>query len=109
MKKTFRKIYLDINKQGEIIMANDEKKWPGEFSTTVSVPETTPLVDWHFGAIPEGVHTSRHHTVHIDKVDNGFIVKIGCKTFVETNWNNIFTCLCEYWDDPIAAEKKYCK
>ena len=47
--------------------------------------------------------------VEISKVDNGFIVSIGCATFVETSWDKICKALKEYWDNPEEAEKKYCK
>ena len=49
------------------------------------------------------------HTVTIDAAENGFVVIIGCKTFVETSWENVSEKLLEYWIDPVAAEKKYCK
>ena len=47
--------------------------------------------------------------VKIDKVANGFIVEIGCKKFVAENWEVLAKKLGEYWHDPVAAEKKYCK
>lgn len=53
--------------------------------------------------------TKKWRTVTIDKVENGFIVKIGCKTFVDNCWGSITQRLSEYWSDPVAAEKKYCK
>ncbi len=49
------------------------------------------------------------HEVKIEKVTNGFIVKIGCKTFVATSWHDLSKKLGEYWADPKAAEKKYVK
>lgn len=51
----------------------------------------------------------RWHEVKIEKVTNGFIVKIGCKTFVATSWPELSKKLGEYWADPKAAEKKYAK
>jgi len=47
--------------------------------------------------------------VTIKKVHNGWIIKVGCVTFVETDWNKICKGLKEYWDDPVKAEKKYYK
>lgn len=44
----------------------------------------------------------------IKKVTNGFIVNIGCQTFVSKDWQEISDGLTEYWKDPIAAEKKFC-
>ena len=53
--------------------------------------------------------TKEYKDVRITKVDNGWIVKVGCATFVETDWNKICKALKEYWDDPEKAEKKYYK
>lgn len=51
---------------------------------------------------------SKHHPVTIEKVENGFIVRIGCKTFVETLWSEVCKALALYWDDPKAAQRHYC-
>lgn len=45
--------------------------------------------------------------VCIQQIDNGFIIKIGCATFVETCRQRMFSALCEYWSDPDKAAKKY--
>ena len=47
--------------------------------------------------------------VDIKKVDNGFIVIIGCKTLVAKTWKEVSDGLDLYWKDPEKAEKKYCK
>jgi hypothetical protein len=78
-------------------MANDENYTNCEVSVGQS--------PW---AIQPTVQTKKWHTVTIDKVENGFIVKVGCKTFVDNYWSSITQRLSEYWDDPIAAENKYC-
>lgn len=51
----------------------------------------------------------KYQEVKITKVQNGWIIKIGCATFVETSWKKICSALKEYWDDPVKAEKKYYK
>jgi hypothetical protein len=51
----------------------------------------------------------KFHPVKIDKVANGFIVEIGCKKFVSEKWEDLAKKLAEYWKDPVAAQKKYCK
>lgn len=61
--------------------------------------------EWNIPEIPE----SETHKVRIEKVDNGFIVKVGCKTFVETSWDKVNKALDLYWKDPAKAEKRYCK
>ena len=45
--------------------------------------------------------------IHITKVANGFIINIGCKTFIAKTWLEASTGLAEYWIDPMQAEKKY--
>lgn len=45
----------------------------------------------------------------IKKCENGFVVNVGCKTFVFMDWTSAHEALNEYWADPIAARKKYCK
>lgn len=44
-------------------------------------------------------------TVRIDKVANGFILQIGCQTFVAKTWTEASGGLAEYYEDPVAAEK----
>jgi len=46
--------------------------------------------------------------VQIARVANGFIVKIGCQTFVAKTWDEASDGLRDYWRDPVAAQKKYC-
>jgi hypothetical protein len=50
-----------------------------------------------------------YRKVVIKKVHNGWIITIGCATFVETDWKKVCNALKEYWDDPVKAEKKYYK
>lgn len=50
-----------------------------------------------------------YYQVKIDKVANGFVIEIGCKKFVAEKWDDLAKKLGEYWKDPVAAEKKYCK
>jgi hypothetical protein len=60
-----------------------------------------------FGGIDPAV--PQYHPVKIDRVANGFIVEIGCKKFVAEKWDDLAKKLAEYWKDPVAAQKKYCK
>jgi len=53
--------------------------------------------------------TEIYRNVSIRKVANGFIVEVGCRTFVFREWAEVAAALAEYWIDPVAAEKKYCK
>lgn len=50
-----------------------------------------------------------YHTVEIKKVTNGWIVRVGCRVFVSTSWDDISSGLKEYYNDPQAAQKKYCE
>ena len=60
-----------------------------------------------------GFPIKKYQEVKITKTHNdwinGWIVKVGCATFVETDWNKICKALKEYWDNPVKAEKKYYK
>ena len=47
--------------------------------------------------------------VTIQKVANGFIITVGCKTFVAETWAAVAGGLAEYWEDPMKAERKYSK
>jgi len=49
------------------------------------------------------------HSVIIKKVNQGFIITIGCQTFVATDEKKMFNALSEYFADPKEAEKKYCE
>ena len=49
-----------------------------------------------------------YHVIII-KVENGWRIQIGCKEFVSTSWSEICNALNEYWEDPLATQKKYCK
>lgn len=50
-----------------------------------------------------------YRPVKIERVANGFVIEIGCKKFVAEKWDDLAKKLGDYWKDPIAAEKKYCK
>lgn len=45
--------------------------------------------------------------VNIRKVENGFVLQFGCKTFVAQNWEEASTGIAEYWKDPRGTQKKY--
>lgn len=47
--------------------------------------------------------------VIINKVSNGFIVRIGCKVFVAKTWAEVSEALALYWKNPNAARAKYCE
>ena len=47
--------------------------------------------------------------VTVERVRNGFIVRVGCQTFVFTTWEEVQGALGEYWADPKKAAEKYCK
>jgi len=45
--------------------------------------------------------------VVITKVSNGFIVRIGCQTFVGKDWDDVSNGLDLYWIHPEKAEQLY--
>lgn len=46
--------------------------------------------------------------VIINKVSNGFVVRIGCKVLVAKTWQEVSDGLDMYWKHPDAARAKYC-
>jgi len=48
-------------------------------------------------------------SVVIQQVENGFLVTIGCKSFVFSNMEDVVTGVSMYFRDPEQARKKYCK
>jgi len=62
-------------------------------------------------AVPVRGHlqTPGYRGVNVEKVANGFIVRIGCQTLVAKTWDEVSLGLGEYWDDPVKAEKKFCR
>lgn len=67
---------------------------PGYGKQDVSMPMPVPTY-------------STYHEVTITKVTNGFIVRVGCMTFVTLDWVTVSRELGEYWQDPKAAQEKY--
>lgn len=61
-----------------------------------SVPQST------LEGVPDNCYDAE-----IKKVANGFVIKVGCKTFVAKNWQETSDGLSEYWKNPREAEKKY--
>jgi len=47
--------------------------------------------------------------VSIEKAINGFVIKVGCQTFVATNWDDVSNGLKLYWENPKEAQEKFCK
>ena len=56
-----------------------------------------------------GIVSAEVQQVGIKRVKNGFIVTVGCGTFVAKTWKEAAEGLELYWKDPVAAEKKYCR
>jgi hypothetical protein len=83
----------------------------GEYEYKITVPESP-----YIGVYPQDPlgtmaipGRTKFHQVKIDRVANGFVIEIGCKKFVAEKWDDLAKKLGDYWKDPIAAEKKYCK
>ena len=53
--------------------------------------------------------TPSYNEVQIAKVSNGFIIRVGCKTFVSKTWDEAAVGLSLYFKDPNAARKQYCE
>ena len=59
--------------------------------------------------VPIAAAINGNFDVIIKKVENGFIVHVGCKTFVATNWPDVSDGIGLYFTSPDEARKKYCK
>ena len=57
---------------------------------------------------PEPPQAVRWHPITIKRVTNGFIVEVGCRTFVKENWRDVVEGITKYWKDPLETEKEYC-
>jgi hypothetical protein len=59
----------------------------------------------------KGENTTMYKGIKIQKTngDGGFIIEVGCKTFVAKTEKELFKALSEYWADPEKAEKKHVK
>ena len=53
------------------------------------------------------VEPAKIYPVILKKVSNGFIIEVGCKTFVAVDLTDAFRGIAEYFDNPDAARKKY--
>lgn len=49
------------------------------------------------------------YDVQVKKVSNGFIIQVGCKTFVTKTWDEAAIGIAMYFDDPKAARQKFCE
>ena len=47
------------------------------------------------------------HEVNIEKVNRGFIVRIGCQRFVFEDYKYMSDSIAEYFIDPKKAEEKF--
>ena len=55
-----------------------------------------------------GCAKSNDSMVNILKVENGWVITIGCKTFVSKEWQEISDGLKLYFENPEEAERKFC-
>jgi len=55
------------------------------------------------------IPASPYQTVGITKVSNGFIVYVGCKTFIAKTWTDVSEALALYYNNPEEARAKYCE
>lgn len=68
-----------------------------------------PLMNTRVGGAEPALQVCGPAGARIRPVENGFIVEVGCKTFVSQDWKEIAAGLGEYWKDPTKAEKKFSK
>ena len=52
---------------------------------------------------------SQPYDINISKAENGFVVVVGCKRFVFSEWVLVSEALALYYKNPEEAIKKYCR
>ena len=82
-------------------MNGDERQYTERIVEAPTPPRGATLVG------PETAGENPFFDVIIQKVANGFIIRVGCKTFIAKTWVEASTGLAEYWENPQKAEKKY--
>ena len=55
-----------------------------------------------------GVPSKPNYEVSINRVENGFIVRVGCKVFIFTEWVLASEALAMWFKSPEEAMKNYC-
>jgi len=56
-----------------------------------------------------GASSPNWYEVNIQKAHNGFIVHVGCRTFVFRTWDEVSEGLALYWVNPQEAARKYAR
>lgn len=80
----------------------------GQLPNTMYQPGALAGIGRQLGqAIPPHVMSAGDYETRIQRVGNGWIVKVGCQTFVSTDWNEISMGLKEFYDDPQKAYDKW--
>lgn len=95
------------NKMNRESQMDDGSRVPGGFDDRpIEVPAEPPVPPMPY---PGATIDDMFRPVSIVKAENGFIVEIGCKKFVAEDWKSLASKLGEYWEDPVAAKRKYVK
>ena len=85
-------------KQGRNIMGENEPRCEPQRNVRAADIEQQPVEE-----------ISNNHNVGINKVTNGFIVTVGCKTLVFLSLDDLIIAMRLYYGNPEEAYKKYIK
>lgn len=59
------------------------------------------------GAMEQPLAPTDLQEVTINKVSNGFVIRIGCRILVAKTWQEVSQGLSLYWKNPEAARNRY--
>jgi len=67
------------------------------------------MKEWNptFFTDSESNHKTLARSVKIMQKENGFLVRVGCKEFVFTDFTDMMNSLCEYYNDVNKVETDY--
>jgi len=80
------------------------------WNSALSEKEMKKMADWSTAVLNQPlVPTPSLSDVTIRQVENGFLVIVGCKSFVFATYLEASKAVGEYFKNPEAAQKKYCR
>jgi hypothetical protein len=101
--RAFQEAIRDIINMGEGEPRNDREEYeqPIPIEEEYEQPRPMPVVDMN--------DKLAQYDVTIKHVHNGFIVSVGCQTFVFESFDKMTTYMAMYYDDPRGTYEKHYK
>ena len=79
----------------------------GDLGHVNTHPEQPPQYNARVAVLGDQELNLSSHSIIIQRAENGFAVKVGCKDFVFEKQDHLFYALSLYYKDPKAAYKEY--